>query len=145
MIPPFLERVMMDHSEIAAEGSIEGVTLIAKAIERDFSVRVLKPPAPAMVMVRHAEPLENILFLMGEAFVTECEVEVDGIPGYGCTLGEAPVRALCGALLDAVVGGGHAAAAKVLPLLEAEEALIRERWTEESRGAASTRVNFEVR
>jgi alpha-D-ribose 1-methylphosphonate 5-triphosphate synthase subunit PhnG len=136
---------MMNHSEIVAEGSIEAVRRIAEAIERDFSVRVLKPPAPGMAMVRHIEPLENALFLLGEAFITECEVEIDGLLGYGCTLGDAPVRALCGALVDAVVGGGHAEAARIRPLLEAEEARIRERWLRESKAAASTRVNFEVR
>lgn len=145
MIPLFLERDMMDHSEIVAEGSIEALTRIAEAIERDFTVRVLKPPSPGMVMVRQVEPLENTLFLLGETFVTECEVEVDGLLGYGCTLGEAPLRALCGALVDAVVGGGHAESARILPLLEAEEAAIRERWALQSKGAASTRVAFEIR
>jgi alpha-D-ribose 1-methylphosphonate 5-triphosphate synthase subunit PhnG len=136
---------MMNHSEIVAEGSVGAVTAIAEAIADRFEVRVLKPPAPGMVMVRHVEPLENSLFLLGEAFVTECEVEVDGRHGYGCALGESQERALCAALVDAVVGGGHPAASEILPLLEAERARIETRWAAESRAAASTRVSFEVR
>ena len=96
-------------------------------------------------MVRQHDPLENIFFLLGEAFVTECEVEVDGLLGYGCVLGSGEERALCGALVDAVIGGGHAMAGEILPLLESEEHRIQQTRDAESRAVASTRVNFEVR
>ncbi len=135
----------MHHSEIVAEGSLESITAIAEAIANALPVRVLKPPVPGMVMVRHVDPLENTLFLLGEAFVTECEVEVDGLLGYGCVLGRGDERALCAALVDAVIGGAHAFAAEVLPLLEAEQARIETGRDLESRAAASTRVSFEVR
>jgi alpha-D-ribose 1-methylphosphonate 5-triphosphate synthase subunit PhnG len=136
---------MMDYSEIAAEGGSDAVAEIAEAIVNRLPVRVLKHPSPGMVMVRQVDPLENIVFLLGEAYVTECEVEVDGMPGYGCILGSSEDRALCSALLDAVIGGGHAMAAELAPLLEAEESRIRRRWDVESRAAATTRVSFEVR
>ncbi len=136
---------MMDYSEIAAEASAEAVRRIAEAVVNQLPVRILKSPSPGMVMVRQVDPLENIIFHLGEAYVTECEVEVDGLPGYGCVLGSGEDRALCSALLDAVIGGGHAATAEIAPLLEAEEKRIRERWDTESKAAATTRVSFEVR
>lgn len=141
----FYRPVMMDHSEIAAEGELDAVREIAQVIVNRLPVRVLKSPSPGMVMVRQVDPLENIQFLLGEAYVTECEVEVGGLPGYGCVLGSGEDRALCSALLDAVIGGGHAMAAELAPLLEAEERRIRSRWEAESRAAATTRVSFEVR
>jgi phosphonate C-P lyase system protein PhnG len=137
--------VKVDYAEIVAEASPAAVREIAEAIVNRLEVRILKPPAPGMVMVRHSEPLENTLFLLGEAFVTECEVEVDGLPGYGCVLGSGDERALCGALVDAVVGGGHPLGAEILPMLEAERLRIQARWDAESRSVASTRVSFEVR
>jgi alpha-D-ribose 1-methylphosphonate 5-triphosphate synthase subunit PhnG len=136
---------MMDHSEIVAEASPEAVREIAELIANRLPVKVLKPPSPGMVMVRHAEPLENIFFLLGETFVTECEVEVDGQLGYGCVLGSGVERALCGALVDAVMGGRHPFSGEVAPLLEAEHQRIEARWEAESRAVASTRVSFEVR
>ena len=136
---------MMDYSEIAAEASADAIREIAEAVLNRLPVRILKSPSPGMVMVRQVDPLENILFNLGEAYVTECEVEVDGLPGYGCVLGSGEDRALCSALLDAVIGGGHAAAAEITPLLEAEQRRIGERWDKESKAATTTRVSFEVR
>jgi phosphonate C-P lyase system protein PhnG len=149
---------MMHYSEIVAEGSLDALKAIADEIVTRLPVRVLKAPAPGMVMVRHVDPLEKTRFLLGEAFVTECEVEVDGRLGYGCVIGSAEERALCGALVDAVFGGtsaqesgaprgpvSHTIALEVEPLLDAERVRIEARWDEESRAVASTRVNFEVR
>jgi alpha-D-ribose 1-methylphosphonate 5-triphosphate synthase subunit PhnG len=136
---------MLEHSEIVAEASPEAMREIAELIANRLPVKVLKQPSPGMVMVRHAEPLENMYFLLGETFVTECEVEVDGLLGYGCVLGSSEERALCGAMVDAVMGGGHPFAGEVLPLLKAEQQKIEARREVESRAIASTRVSFEVR
>ena len=148
----------MHYSEIVAEGGLETLRQVADAILARLNVRVLKAPAPGMVMIRHIDPLLKTRFLLGEAFVTECEVEVDGRLGYGCVLGQAEERALCGALVDAVFGGiaarhsdaprgpvSHTMALDLEPLLDAERVRIEARWDAESRAAASTRVNFEVR
>jgi len=140
-----LPREMMEHSEIVAEGGDKALREIAELIVNRLPVKVLKPPAPGMVMVRQVDPLENVFFLLGETYVTEREVEVDGLLGYGCVLGSGKERALCGALVDAVIGGTHPIAAEVQPLLEAEEQKIRARREAESSAVASTRVNFDVR
>ena len=89
----------MEYSEIAAEASPEAVRDIIQAILDRVEVKIVRPPSPAMVMVRQVDPLENIPFLLGEAFVTECEVAVDDCRGYGCVLGASDERALLSALL----------------------------------------------
>jgi len=142
---PETERSEMDHSEIVAEASAQSVRQIAEAIFARTEVRILKPPSPGMVMVRHSDPLENTLFLLGETYVTECEVDVDGRLGYGAAIGTEDERALCAALVDAVVGTGHPSAPEILPLLEAERDRIQERREAESLEIASTRVSFDVR
>jgi len=150
---------MIDYSEIVSEASPDALQEIADAIVNRLEVRVLKPPAPGMIMVRHSDPLENTLFLLGETFVTECEVEVDGRLGYGCVLGSGEESALCAALIDAVLGGSKSAsgngksapdgnreiASEIEHLLEAERLRIEARWEAESKAVASTRVSFEVR
>lgn len=147
----------MDYSEIIAEACPDALHEIADLIVNRLEVRVLKPPSPGMVMVRHSDPLENTLFLLGETFVTECEVEVDGRLGYGCVLGSGEERALCGALVDAVLGGDttardsgasggdHPIGPEIRHLLETERLRIEARWEAESRAVASTHVSFEVR
>ena len=140
----------MDYSEIVAEASAETVRELADLVVGRLPVKVLRAPAPGMVMVRHADPLDHTLFFLGEAYVLECDVEVDGLLGYGCTLGSGAAgvgeeRALCAALLDAVVGGQHPLASELALLLEAEASRIAARREEESRATASTRVSFEVR
>jgi alpha-D-ribose 1-methylphosphonate 5-triphosphate synthase subunit PhnG len=136
---------MMHHSEIVAEAEPEAIREIADTIVNRLPVNVLRAPSPGMVMVRQVDPLENTIFLLGEAYVMECEVEVDGLLGYGCALGAGEERALCGALIDAVVGGGHAIAGEISDLLSAEQRRIEARWEADSRAVASTRVNFDVR
>jgi alpha-D-ribose 1-methylphosphonate 5-triphosphate synthase subunit PhnG len=135
---------MMSHSEIASEAGAEAVRRIAELVAERLPVKVLRAPAPAMVMVRQVDPLENLYFHLGEAFVTECEVEVDGHHGYGCVLGPADDRALCSALLDAVFTAGHPIVADIEPLLAAEERRISAERERESRAVATTRVSFEV-
>jgi phosphonate C-P lyase system protein PhnG len=135
----------MDYFEIVAEAPPDAVRGIAEAILSRSNVRVLKAPAPGMVMVRHTDPLENTLFLLGEAYVTECEVEVDGLLGYGCVLGSGEERALCGALVDAVIGGRHSIASEIEPLLQEELRRIEEARRGENFAVASTRVSFDVR
>ena len=135
----------MDPCEIVAEASPEAARNIAEAILGRWDVKILKFPTPGMVMVRHSDPLENTLFLLGEAYVTECEVEVDGRLGYGAALGSEEERAMCAALVDAVLGSGRPAAPEIAALLEAERLRIEQRRREESRSVASTRVSFDVR
>ncbi len=135
----------MDYSEIVAEASPDAVRALADSILGRSTVRVLKAPSPGMVMVRHTDPLENTLFLLGEAYVTECEVEVDGLLGYGCVLGTGDERALCGALVDAVMGGHHAMAGDIEALLGEEQRRIQEKRRGEDAAVASTRVSFDVR
>jgi alpha-D-ribose 1-methylphosphonate 5-triphosphate synthase subunit PhnG len=136
---------MMDYSGIVAGASPAAVRAIAEAVLNQSQVNILKPPSPAMVMVRHTDPLENTLFLLGEAYVIECEVEVDGRLGYGRVLGSGEERALCGALVDAIMGGGHPLHDRIEALLAAEARRLDAREQAESRAVAATRVDFDAR
>jgi phosphonate C-P lyase system protein PhnG len=77
--------------------------------------------------------------------VIECEVEVEGHLGYGCVLGSGEDRAFYAALVDAVMASHGPLRAEVEPKLkQLSEAIMRDR-RDESKLAASTRVDFEVR
>jgi len=59
-----------------------------------------------LTMIRAEDSLEKQEFYLGEALTTECEVAVDGAPGYGVCLGEEPVRGYCLAVVDALLESG---------------------------------------
>lgn len=133
----------MSYTEVVAEGDINAIKEIAGMIVDRLPCRVVSEPSAGMVMVKHADPLEYTPFYMGEAFVMQCEVVVDERPGYGCVLGAEPERALCGAIIDAVLGTGHRLSDLISGYVAKEAAAIRDRREAEDRLIAGTRVNFE--
>lgn len=135
----------MNYSQIAAIGNLEKLKAIAEFIVESHPLKITSEPSPGMVMVKVVDPLENTPFYLGEAFVTQCEVEIDGNLGYGCVMGQEEERATYGAILDAIVGNDHELAGKVRPMLALVEEEILQRFEKETRKATRTRVNFDVK
>jgi phosphonate C-P lyase system protein PhnG len=117
----------MEYSRIMAEGSERAVQEMSELVAARLEVIVLRAPRPARVTPEHADDVQSAPSSLDGAYVTECEVEVDGRHGYGCCQGRREDRTLSAAIVDAVVGSGHPLAAELAPLLKAEEARIRER------------------
>ncbi len=135
----------MNYSQVTAEGRLEKLKEMAEGIVIELPCQIIQNPSPGMVMVKHIDPIEKTPFYLGEAFVTQCEVEIGGSLGYGCVLGDEPERALYGAILDAVLGNGIAVPEKVKRLLEEEADEIQQGWSSESRQISRTKVNFDVK
>jgi alpha-D-ribose 1-methylphosphonate 5-triphosphate synthase subunit PhnG len=136
------------YSRVAAQGDLEDLKTIAESVVESASVRVVSPPSGGMVMVRHVDPLQHTPFYLGEAQVTECEVEVDGALGYGCVLAGSDERALYAAIIDAVLGASvpnPVLRDSVARAISAVGDDLRRRRDEESARTAATRVDFEVR
>lgn len=135
----------MELSQIIAEGEISQLKTIAELIVDTLPCKVITQPAPGMVMIKHVDPLEKDPFYLGEAFVTQCEVEIEGNLGYSCVLGNDSERALYGAIIDSVLGNSQIVSAKIIPLLKSEEENILARLTFENKKISQTRVNFDVK
>lgn len=135
----------MDYTEIIAEGGKETLLVIAERITSFHKIEIIRTPDDGMVMVRHIDPLYKTPFYMGEVYVTECEVVVDGFPGYSCVLGREGERALYGAVIDAVLASSLDIKKEVEIMLNAEEQVILSRWEKEEKMIAGTKVDFEVR
>ncbi|MBZ4653818.1 MAG: phosphonate lyase system protein PhnG [Peptococcaceae bacterium] len=135
----------MDYSLIVATGDLEKLKAIAEFIVESHPFKITTEPSPGMVMIRVIDPLEKTPFYLGEAFVTQCEVEIDGNLGYGCVMGYEEERALYGAILDAIMGNDHELASKVRPMLALVEKEILQRYEKETKKVARTRVNFDVK
>jgi alpha-D-ribose 1-methylphosphonate 5-triphosphate synthase subunit PhnG len=135
----------MNHSRCVAMAGLDYLKAIAEDVLSGSAVKVIREPAPGMVMVRHVDPLDRTPFFLGEAYVTECEVEVDGRIGYSCVLGAEEERSLYGAIIDAVVGNGLPAKERVVASLEAAWAEVDRRREAESRRFGATKVAFDLK
>lgn len=133
----------MEYSEIAAEGRLENLKIIAEKVADMFPLRVITPPSYGMIMIQHTDPIEKTPFYLGEAFVTKCEVDIKGNIGFGCVLGDDPERALYSAIIDAAIE--TAEMSQIEPYLKREEAFILEKWHLEEAQIAKTKVNFDVK
>lgn len=135
----------MHYSQVVAEGRIEKLKDIAEKIVAVFPCRIISHPSPGMIMVKHIDPIEKTPFYLGEAFVTQCEVEIDEKMGYGCVLGDQPERAVYGAIIDAGLGNGMNVPGEVRSMLDEEAIYISNRWRCESGQISKTKVNFDVK
>lgn len=135
----------MNYSQVTAEGRLEKLKEMAEIIVAEHPCQIIHHSSPGMVMVKHIDPIEKTPFYLGEAFVTQCEVEIGENLGYGCVLGDEPERALYGAILDAALGNEMNIPEKVKRLLDEEANDIRHGWSSESKQASRTKVNFDVK
>jgi alpha-D-ribose 1-methylphosphonate 5-triphosphate synthase subunit PhnG len=97
---------MYDRDHVLCECDLEPLRELVAGIEERHSVSIVKEPAVCLTMIRAEDSLEKQEFYLGEALTTECEVAVDGHPGFGVCLGEEPVRGYCLAVVDALLDAG---------------------------------------
>ncbi|MDK2816886.1 MAG: alpha-D-ribose 1-methylphosphonate 5-triphosphate synthase subunit PhnG [Moorella sp. (in: firmicutes)] len=131
-------------SYIVAAGELTALVPLAEEVLQTGEVKVVQEPATSLVMMQALETVQGYPFNLGEVLITECAVEVNGVPGKGYALGDEGERALCLALFDAALRGGHPLATRIRALLREEEEKIRQRELAEFAVVNRTRVEFEV-
>ena len=117
--------------------------LAERVLQSGARVSVLRPPAQGMVMVRARESARRSVFNLGEATVTEAEVEVDGCRGYAMTLGLRPRPALAGAIVDAAAEALPALRPEIEATLRAAQLAQQEQREARWQRVAGTRVEFD--
>ena len=120
------------------------VTLAEEILaDTTVQVQVLRAPTVGTVMLRARESVENLVFNVGEALVTEAFVSIGDYQGYAIVQGMERELALAGAICDAAVEAEHPATPRILTALYAAEARAatarRAAWAE----VADTRVVFD--
>ncbi len=132
-----------DSDYVMCECPIDSIKGFVEGLEKDHSIRVIKEPSVCLTMVRAEDSLEKQEFYLGEALTTECEVEVDGEPGYGLCLGEEPVRGYCIAVLDAMIQSDleHP---RVNDFIETQRSVVERNEKEEYARTLKTRVDFKL-
>jgi alpha-D-ribose 1-methylphosphonate 5-triphosphate synthase subunit PhnG len=126
------------------ECDLEPLKQLVSRLEQSCLVEVKKSPSVCLTMVPAEDSLEKQEFYLGEALTTECEVTVDGQPGYGLCLGDEPVRAYCIAVVDALLHGDRPAPIEVEAFLRDQGAVVTRRDQDEFDLVLQTQVDFKL-
>lgn len=131
-----------DNDYVLCECDLEPLSGLVTELEKAHEVKVVRPPSVCLTMIRTEDSLEKQEFYLGEALTTECEVSVDGTPGFGLCLGEEPVRSYSIAVIDALL---HRGAEPVIEgFLEHHRGVIETREQEAFSLTMRTQVDFRL-
>jgi phosphonate C-P lyase system protein PhnG len=132
-----------DNDYVLCECDLEPLASLVGDLEKQHTVTMVKEPSVCLTMIRTQDSLEKQEFYLGEALTTECEVAVDGKPGYGLCLGEEPVRCYSIAVVDALLQQQHQVPA-IADFLDHQRDLIAEREQREFNLTLRTQVDFKL-
>lgn len=131
-----------DNDYVLCECELEPLAALVGDLEKRHEIAIVRDPAVCLTMIRTEDSLEKQEFYLGEALTTECEVVVDGVPGYGVCLGEEPVRCYSIAVVDALLQGRPSE--EVTGFLDRQRHLIAERELVEFNLTMRTQVDFKL-
>ena len=129
---------------IICECDLEPLEAFVRELEPDCAIQVVRHPAVGTTMVRAEDSVEGQPFYLGEALITECELNIDGQPGFGLCLGDEPVRSYCMAFLDALLLLSDPRLPRVDAFLSQQAALIESRIRAEYDHVQRTKVDFKL-
>jgi alpha-D-ribose 1-methylphosphonate 5-triphosphate synthase subunit PhnG len=129
---------------IICECDLEPLETFVKELEPHCAIQVVRHPAVGTTMIRAEDSAEGQPFYLGEALITECELNIDGQPGFGLCLGDEPVRSYCMAFLDALVLLSDSRLSRVEAFLSEQAALIEGRIRAEYALIQRTKVDFKL-
>ena len=135
---------MQQADYILCECALESLESFVREMEQHCTVQVIRQPAIATTMIRAEDSVEGQPFYLGEALITECEVNVDGQPGFGICLGDEPVRSYCIAFVDALLQLADARGTRVDAFLKEQEQRIAAKVTTEHKQIQRTKVDFKL-
>lgn len=135
---------MHDYDEVLCQCDLESLKQFVESLEQIHTVELIKEPSVCLTMMRAEDSLEKQEFFLGEALTTECEVAVDGKPGYGLCLGEEPIRGYCIAVMDALIHGGDEPSDSIKAFLAEQGDLLEKADQEAFSRVLSTRVDFKL-
>lgn len=132
------------RTKILIEGTPALPAVLGEQIEKQYQVHVVEAPNPGLVMVKARENAKRSLFYLGEVFVTEAKVEINGHIGLGIVQGTKPELARQLAIIDAAYKGQLKETQGWEPLLLQEEAQIERERLEKEAALLATKVQFDT-
>jgi alpha-D-ribose 1-methylphosphonate 5-triphosphate synthase subunit PhnG len=126
------------------ECDLEPLKELVTRLERSHPVAIRRSPSVCLTMIPAEDSLEGQKFYLGEALTTECEVAVDGGPGFGLCLGDEPVRAYCIAVVDALLHGDGPVPREIEAFLDEQGEIVARRDQDEFDLVLQTQVDFKL-
>jgi alpha-D-ribose 1-methylphosphonate 5-triphosphate synthase subunit PhnG len=117
---------------------------LGKQLEEKYKVAILKKPKKTLVMLKFRESARNSLFYAGEALACECMVSLDNIKGFAAALGDDLEKVYAMAIIDAAMNTSLPENKHIVDALKMWELELREKHTQDSKIAMSTKVNFNI-
>jgi len=137
-------RFGLGHDYTLCECDLEPLKQLVSRLELSHPVEIRRAPSVCLTMVSAEDSLESQKFFLGEALTTECEVAVEGQPGFGLCLGDEPVRAYCIAVVDALLHGERPALGEIEPFLREQGKIVARRDQDEFDLVLQTQVDFKL-
>lgn len=130
---------------VLCECALEALEAFVSDMEEPFPPRILSPPKLCLVMIPAEDTVEKQPFYLGEALMTQCEVEIGGKAGYGMCLGDQPLRAYCIAVVDALHQlGPSGPEGDIQEFVASQSPDIEKKWEEERSHILKSRVDFKL-
>ena len=140
-----IKAMQYDPDFVLCECELEPLKELVSGLEQRHRICVVKDPSVCLIMIRAEDSLEKQEFYLGEALTTECEVAVDGVPGYVVCLGEEPVRGYCLAVIDALLDGSRDPAdPEVEQFIDRHGRIVSENQIREFNLTLRTQVDFKL-
>ncbi|TEB14389.1 Phosphonate metabolism protein PhnG [Pelotomaculum sp. FP] len=129
---------------VFAEGDFTVFEALAAFVLGQVDVKAIRNPQANLIMMSAVGSVEQAPFHPGKVLITEATVELDGVLGYGFTLGNQPLKALCFAVLEAAMEANHNMAPIIREALQNQAKALKKRQRHDNSWLSGTRVNFTV-
>lgn len=136
--------IRKQRTEVLIKGSAEISVKLAQEILQTYQVKTIEEPNNSLVMVKVRESAQQSLFYLGEVFITECKVMIDGCLGIGMAKGHEPELVYNLAIIDAAYNANLPETKGWTDVLLLEEGRIKTVWEGLQKKVLKTKVNFET-
>ena len=132
------------RTEILIRGSADVAGKLAREILNRYDVTTVEEANNGMVMVKIRESAQRSLFYLGEVFITECKVMINGHLGIGMVKGHEPEIAYSLAVIDAACNADLPETKAWEGLLLLEQNRINKAYAAFMQKILKTKVNFDT-
>ncbi|TGE38746.1 phosphonate C-P lyase system protein PhnG [Desulfosporosinus fructosivorans] len=132
------------RTELLIKGSAEVSKEFAQEILKMYQVKIIEEPNNSLVMVKVRESAQQSLFYLGEVFITECKVMIDGYLGIGMAKGHELDLVYNLAIIDAAYNADLPETKEWMDVLLLEERRIKDECEGLNNKVLQTKVHFET-
>ncbi|HWQ41711.1 MAG TPA: phosphonate C-P lyase system protein PhnG [Desulfosporosinus sp.] len=132
------------RTEVLIKGSAAVSKKLAQEILKTYQVITIDEPNNSLVMVKVRESAQQSLFYLGEVFITECKVMIDGYLGIGMAKGHELELVYNLAIIDAAYNANLPETKEWTDVLVLEAGRIKAECERLQNKVLRTNVNFET-